>query len=146
MSSPSDSFDAGRARAEVRLLSEGQLRRLHAEGPAGLRPGAWEAICEELDRRVSDSESEIEEALTEKRYPALQVVVFVIKSFSVLILLGGVLLAVALARESRLAAIAIAFVSVWWAILNWAGGELITLQIDIEANTRSLRYPLRTLR
>jgi hypothetical protein len=110
-----------------------------------MRPGTWEALDEELGRRRSEAEAQVAVSLSEERYPALRTVVSVFKLFAVLSLVAGTIIAFVIFRESVLGAIAAVFAGVWLAITYWASGELISLFIDIEANTRALRHPLRTL-
>ena len=155
MTTPSDSIEPGRARAEAQRLSERQLRRLHAEGPAGMRPGAWDILDEEVTRRRLETEAMVANNLAEERYPALRTVIRVLRAVAVLtfvagilaalVMIGGILGVLVVPRESSLIALAVALACIWLAITYWASGELISLLIDIEANTRALRHPLRTL-
>lgn len=155
MTPPSDSIELGRARAEAQRLSERQLRRLHVEGPAGMRPGAWDILDEEVTRRRGETEALVASSLAEERYPALRTVIRVFKTLATLALVFGVLASLALVaglsgaidlpRESYPIALAAALACTWLAIIYWASGELIALLIDIEANTRALRHPIRTL-
>src|SRR5688500_18553543 len=77
---------------------------------------------------------------TGNRYPALSVIVVVIKVFAGLVAVGGVIAALLAIKSgySLMPGIAI-FVGVVAAfILMWAAAESISVFIDIEANTRAI--------
>ena len=146
-----DPLQSPRARAEAQSLSYAQLRRLHAHGASGMRPGAWEILDEELARRHDRVETAISSSLVEKRYPAIRTIVFVFRGLAAFAIIACVLGAAVMiraglpARESIPVALGIVFVGVWFAISYWAAGELLSLLIDIEANTRVLRHPIQTM-
>ena len=154
-SPPPEDVESMRARAEARSMSYSTLRRLHAQGAAGLRAGTWDIIDTELEERRETARQSIAEEIGQKRYPALRFVIVVLKATAVFVFVAALISAVIVwklpltrevSRFDQVGFSAIVLVAGFWvAITNWALAEMLAIQIDIEANTRALRHPVRTM-
>lgn len=80
------------------------------------------------------------EKMREERYPALRALSAVLKVLAVLVFLAGLATGVAQMLQGRqLGAVSyIVGLGIIWAVLLWAGAELILVALDIERNTRRM--------
>ncbi|SRR5581483_11678291 len=139
-SSPDNrAVDLARSRAAARAMSDKELTELHAQGREALRPGAWEVLDEELRRRARVRRP-TPTVVAEDRYPAIRTLAILLKVEAALVLVAGVAAAVfAVKNVSLLAAFLFLVAGLLLTVSYWAGAELLTLLMDIEANTRVLR-------
>jgi len=141
--------ESARARAAARAMSARQLEELHRQGNSAFAPGAWDVLDAEVRRRKFEGGGRASPGLRDdtERYPALRIIVLLLKGIAVLVLGIFVLAAISSLLSSRqegfagpIGAVLFLVTGAVIAVSYWASAEILVLLMDIEANTRSTRH------